>query len=234
MLSKSQARFFFVSTTLGFSAVFLWLTVDTVSQVPKRSNESKMTEAVVRGKDLWESKNCMGCHTLLGEGGYYAPELTKVVERRGTPWIKTFLKDPQAMFPGQRKMVQYHFSDEQISDIVAFLSWVGEIDANGFPAKPDLAPPAPQGAAAGSVGSSAALDAAPELAKSVCLSCHALAGKGGVVGPSFDGQGTRRSAEWLDTWLKDPQAIKPGTAMPNLHLSDADRAALVTWLSTLQ
>ena len=34
MLSKSQARMFFLTATLGFSGVFLWLTVDTVRQVP--------------------------------------------------------------------------------------------------------------------------------------------------------------------------------------------------------
>jgi nitric oxide reductase subunit C len=47
----------------------------------------------------------------FGEGAYYAPELTKVVERRGAAWISLFLKDPQKMFPGQRKMVQYNFTD---------------------------------------------------------------------------------------------------------------------------
>lgn len=231
MLSKSQARFFFVSTTLGFSAVFLWLTVDTLSQVPQRSNEARLTEAAARGKELWEHKNCMGCHTLLGEGAYYAPELTRVVERRGAPWIRAFLKDPQAMFPGQRKMVQYHFTDEEIGDLVAFLTWIGEVDTNGFPAKPDLAPPAPSSSAS---SSPAALASAPELAKTVCISCHAVGGRGGVVGPAFDGQGTRRTAEWLEAWLENPQAVKPGTAMPNLNLSETDRAALVAWLSSLQ
>jgi nitric oxide reductase subunit C len=75
----------------------------------------------------------MGCHTILGEGAYYAPELTKVVDRRGEPWLRIFLKDPQAMFPGKRRMVQYDFSDEQIEDVIAFLGWIGEIDTNGFP-----------------------------------------------------------------------------------------------------
>lgn len=43
----------------------------------------------------------MGCHTLLGEGAYYAPELTKVVERRSAAWIDRFLQDPEAMYPGR-------------------------------------------------------------------------------------------------------------------------------------
>ena len=63
----------------------------------------------------------MGCHTLLGEGAYYAPELTKVYERRGPEFIKAMLRDPQAMYPGQRRMVQYHFTDGEIEALLAFL-----------------------------------------------------------------------------------------------------------------
>jgi nitric oxide reductase subunit C len=137
MLSKSQARLFFLVATIGFSGVFLWLTVDTLISVPERSNEDQMTESVVRGKHIWDTNNCMGCHTILGEGAYYAPELTKVVDRRGEAWLKVFLKDPQAMFPGGRKMVQYNFTDQEIEDEIAFLKWIGEIDTNGFPPEPD-------------------------------------------------------------------------------------------------
>ena len=88
MLSKSQARLFYVTATVGFSGVFLLLTVDTIRQVPERSNADLLSAEVVHGKDLWDENNCMGCHTLLGEGAYYAPELTKVVERRGAPWSR--------------------------------------------------------------------------------------------------------------------------------------------------
>jgi nitric oxide reductase subunit C len=141
MLSKSQARLFFVTATAGFSCVFLALTVDTLRQAPARSNLDAMDASVVRGKEIWDENNCMGCHTLLGEGAYYAPELTKVVDRRGPDWMRVFLRDPQAMFPGARKMVQYDFTEDEITDVIAFFGWIGEIDTNGFPAKPDLVGP---------------------------------------------------------------------------------------------
>jgi nitric oxide reductase subunit C len=35
-------------------------------------------------------------------------------------------------------MVAYGFSEQDANDVVAFLKWVGEVDLNGFPAKPDL------------------------------------------------------------------------------------------------
>ncbi len=137
MLSKSQARFFFLGGTILSFVVFLGLSWDTLSnEVPKRTHEENLTPQVIRGKHLWDSNNCMGCHTLMGEGAYYAPELTKVVERRGEAYIKValMLKTPWA--PRGRKMVAYGFSEQEADELVAFLTWVGNVDLNGFPPKP--------------------------------------------------------------------------------------------------
>ncbi|MNX90141.1 Nitric oxide reductase subunit C [compost metagenome] len=230
MLTKSQARAFFVGGTALFSAIFLGLTVDTLRQVPKQTNEHKMTAQVVHGKEIWEANNCMGCHTLFGEGAYYAPELTKVYERRGPVWMTTFLKDPQAMYPGERKMVKYNFTDKQIDDLIAFFQWAGEVDLNGFPKKPDLGAPAQ----AASTTTSSAVAAQPAYFAAVCAGCHTVAGKGGNVGPVLDGVGTRMTAEQLDAFIRDPQKIRPGTKMPNLGLDDTTRGELVTYLTGLR
>jgi nitric oxide reductase subunit C len=50
--------------------------------------------------------------------------------------------------------------------------------------------------------------------------------------PSFGPNLTRitLTSEYLHRWLKDPPAIKPGTEMPNLHLSDDEIDALVMFL----
>jgi nitric oxide reductase subunit C len=50
MLSKSQARLFFILGTVLFSLVFLFLTVDTVRKVPAQTKQQNITEAVHRGK----------------------------------------------------------------------------------------------------------------------------------------------------------------------------------------
>ncbi len=228
MLSKSQAKWFLIAATVGFSFVFLFLTVDTIRQVDARTNGDALTEQVVDGRRIWDDKNCMGCHTLLGEGAYYAPELTQVVERRGEDWIRVFLDDPQAMFPGQRKMTDYNFSDEEVDSLLAFFSWIAEIDTNDWPPEPNLVQSAPV-----SGSSSAAAAEAPAIYGSVCQACHSVAGNGGNVGPALDGVSERYTEADLDSWLADPLAYKPGTQMPNLNLDDATRAELVQWLLTL-
>jgi nitric oxide reductase subunit C len=227
VLSKSQARLFFLVATLGFSGVFLFLTVDTIRQVPERSNEAMMTAQVVHGKEIWERNNCMGCHTLLGEGAYYAPELTKVVDRRGEAWMRVFLRDPEAMFPGQRKMPNYNFTEDEISAVIAFFAWIGGIDTNGFPPDPDLAPQ--QATPAADVVQAQRADR-PKMIDTVCVACHSIGGKGGAVGPSLDRVGERFTTAEMTQWLADPQQVRPGTAMPNLGLDPAQIDELTTWL----
>ena len=74
----------------------------------------------------------MGCHTILGEGGYYAPELTKVVDRKGAAMIKAILMSPVPWQPNGRKMVAYAMSNEDADAMVAYFEWIGKIDLNGF------------------------------------------------------------------------------------------------------
>ncbi|MCB9361073.1 MAG: cytochrome c [Flavobacteriales bacterium] len=139
MLTKSQAKLFFLAGTVIFSVLFLGLSIDThLNRVGEQTHEENITEGVIAGKHLWEENNCMGCHTIMGEGAYYAPELTKVVERRGVPYIKGVLMSPTPWgeHTSGRKMVAYGFSDEEANNLVEYLTWIGNIDLNGFPAKP--------------------------------------------------------------------------------------------------
>ncbi|MFK5972368.1 MAG: cytochrome c [Flavobacteriaceae bacterium] len=139
MLSKKQARAFFLGGTMVTFLAFIGLTIYSLGKGQDQTNHENITESVVRGKKIWESNNCMGCHTLLGEGGYYAPELTKVVDRlnakydgSGEEVIKSILMSPVPWQPNGRKMVAYEMSEQEAEDVVAFFNWIGEIDLNGF------------------------------------------------------------------------------------------------------
>lgn len=227
MLSKSAARTFFLTGTIGLAVIFVGLTIDTMRRVPDQTHAQHLTPQVVQGKHLWDKNNCMGCHTLLGEGAYYAPELTQVYARRGPAFIQAMLRDPQAMYPGQRRMVQYQFSAAEIDALVAFFQWIGAMDLNGFPPKPTLLPVAIPAAG----DSAVARVAQPKIFSQLCTACHSLGGQGGNVGPALDDVGHRRDYANLVTWLTNPQQVKPGTLMPTLPLSSADVAELASYLS---
>lgn len=236
MLSKSAARSFFLIGTALCAAAFVLLTFDTLAQLPERTHADQLTDSAKRGFEIWTANNCMGCHTILGEGAYYAPELTQVYARRGPEWIKAFLKDPAAFYPGRRQMVKYAIfdpekdknADQNRADIIEWLQWVGNMETNGFPPKPDIifsGAQANNGDTAKSV-----LTNAPVTFTTICMGCHKLAGKGGVVGPALDGVGRRLDAAFLKKWIHDPQAVKKGTAMPKLPLTDAQIDSVVVFL----
>jgi nitric oxide reductase subunit C len=139
MLSKKQARAFFLGGTLVTFLIFIMLTIYSFSEENDQTNHENLTESAVRGKKIWEANNCMGCHTILGEGGYYAPELTKVVDRLnirydgdGEEVIKSILMSPVPWQPNGRKMVAYEMTEQEAEDVVAFFNWISEIDLNGF------------------------------------------------------------------------------------------------------
>ncbi len=67
-----------------------------------------------------------------------------------------------------------------------------------------------------------------------CRACHSIGNVGGNSGPDLTFVGFRRTREWLDMWLKDPKVWKPDTKMPNFRLKDADRGAIVEYLTTLK
>lgn len=239
MLTKSAAKTFFLGGTALCSLAFVLLTVDTLGQFPERSNQDELSESAIRGHKIWTKNNCMGCHTILGEGAYYAPELTRLVDRRSDVWVEQFLADPERFFPGRRKMVKYDIFDPQevgaeeakknVDDVLAFFHWISKIDTNGFPADPDL------GGAAISAGKPTAEVAAgaPEFFRTICISCHAVDGGGGTVGPALDGVADRYDADYLRGWIRDPQSVKPGTTMPQLIIEDAVLDEIVIYLTTL-
>ena len=78
-----------------------------------------------------------------------------------------------------------------------------------------------------------------------CIECHAVQGTDaqGISGPNLTHFASRgcmvaclleNDAENIRTWLRDPPAVKPGSFMPNYHLSESDIDALTAYLQTLE
>lgn len=133
--TKATARNIFYGGSLFFILLFLALTFDSNSALPELDNRENLTETVAMGKRLWETNNCIGCHTLLGEGAYFAPELGNAYTRLGgKQGIIAFIQSrPKEGIPGRRSMPQFNFSDEELDALAEFLKYSSEIDAAGWP-----------------------------------------------------------------------------------------------------
>ena len=76
-----------------------------------------------------------------------------------------------------------------------------------------------------------------------CGSCHALKhvrGATGMVGPPLDGVALRvivgghlsNTPDNMDKWIRDPQQVAPGTAMPDLNVGARDARDMTAFLYT--
>ena len=134
--TKSAARNIFYGGSVFFFLLLVGLTFDTMRTLPKLDNSANLTESVIRGKHIWETRNCIGCHTLLGEGAYFAPELGNVYQRFGQSKdaIKGFIKSrPVEGIPGRRSMPQFNLTEEELDAIAEFLKYSSEINTNNWP-----------------------------------------------------------------------------------------------------
>lgn len=109
----------------------------------KKLTEAEAKALVNQGKLTTQAKNCMNCHTLLGNGAYYAPDLTKSwldpswgsKEVREQQMVE-FLMNPQDRLHNGlgRRMPNLGITEPEARATVAFLKWMSSIDTNGFPA----------------------------------------------------------------------------------------------------
>lgn len=142
MHTKSAARNIFYGGSLFFLLIFFGLAAHSHFYVVNVStNKATLTEAVAHGKKIWEDKSCVNCHTILGEGAYFAPELGNVFVRYGgkddpeaaREAIKDWMKAMPTGIEGRRQMPQFNLSEKELDDLAEFLQWVSTIDTNNWP-----------------------------------------------------------------------------------------------------
>ncbi len=184
-MSENALRNIFIGGTVLFMVVLIGMTANTIQQV-SNVRTPQLTDAVVAGKIVWQNKNCNDCHTVLGIGGYFAPDLTKAITRRGAPWITSWLANPQVMIPGTT-MPNQRLGTTDISNLTAFLTWVDKVDTNGWPPQPVLnAQPTPGPTPFG--GQPVSPEVAALVQKGSCGGCHTIPGiitAVGTAGPNW-------------------------------------------------
>jgi len=222
-VNKRQSRLFAIGSTALAVVLFLGMTLDSHRQFGKLTNADKITPAVTHGKDVWHANNCINCHTLFGEGAYYAPDLTKITKHRGEAYLQAYMRDPSKFYDEnkhRRLMPKQDLSDKDITDLIAFLEWVSNVDNQGWPPRPILVTGATlpgtdqtvaqqtQGSGAGSPpttppgarpmsGAENPMALGEQVFRSAtpaCAACHSIAPGVNMAGPSMAGLTARTEA----------------------------------------
>lgn len=142
VMTKSMARNVFYGGSLFFILIFLGMSFHSHSYIVNTSTDrAALTDSVAAGKHIWERHACVNCHTILGEGAYFAPELANVMTRWGVQ------DDPEAAFDtlkgwmdamptgieGRRQMPNFGLTDDEYRNLADFLLWVNTIKAQDWP-----------------------------------------------------------------------------------------------------
>lgn len=112
-------------------------------------SEKEAGDLLHLGKLGSQAKNCMDCHTLMGNGAYYAPDLTKAwldpawgpegsmqaMTGKNTKEeaMAEFLQHPELYPTHARMMPNLGITAQEAKGLVAFLKHMSSIDTNGFP-----------------------------------------------------------------------------------------------------
>jgi mono/diheme cytochrome c family protein len=179
----------------------------------------------MRGKNIIEKYNCLGCHKINNSGRDIAPDLTNEGRKSRPEWLFNFLKNPYKIRPLpvlKARMPNFNLSEKEIDTIIKYLTSVsGESYPYSFEPKKEIY--------------SEDIWNGEKLYQEIfaCGGCHVVNGQGGEVGPEHTDLASRLKREWIEQWLKNPQAIQPDVRMPRFTFKDWEFEALTNYLMSL-
>ena len=163
-----------------------------------------------RGRSLFNEAGCLGCHKVKGlEKTPVAPPLDNIGTRVKSDWLLRWLRSPRSYLP-QARMPDYLFSDGQAAEIARFL----------------MNKERPQ---------KLALNGSYDNGKKIfnesrCVSCHAIDGKGGTIGPDLGRVATKLAPARLLQIITNPHNLWPQTKMPIFGFADTEALDLATFM----
>jgi len=179
---------------------------------PTAQSDSAMVE---RGVEIVEQRFCRACHVIGSEGMTVGPDLNQVTVRRDADWLRRWLASPPTMKPGTLMPI-YPWTEDELDAIIVYLGqFRTPVEGAAILAEHGT----------GMEGGLALVEAYQ------CWACHAVNDQlGRPIYPDLATLKERRTPEWETDWLADPQALIPGTFMPNFQLSGDEIQAITEYL----
>ncbi len=200
----------------------------TSAQAPAEILATSPDDRACNGERLYAAMRCASCHgperqeVIPG----LPPDLNYAGSKLREDWMRDYLLEPHPIryqSDGVRpllRMPDYHLSADEAVALSAYLTTRTDVARFGS-AVPE------QGSARDQIAEGKRL-----FANYQCVGCHVLRSEGNRIGPDLTHVGTRLKAAYLDVFLREPEAVIPGTSMKNFDLWKEERAALVAFLAS--
>ncbi len=169
--------------------------------------------------------NCLACHTIRGQGGSLAPDLTREGSRVRGDWLRRFLDQPNTirLFLEER-MPRFRLSPGDIEVLATYIENV-LVDPN-----------VPRTVLAPSEITADLVRKGRDLYYETyaCDSCHQIGISGGAIGPDLTLAAERLTEGWIYAWLRDSRSLEPEAREPAYDLPDGEARAITAFLLTLK
>ena len=175
--------------------------------------------------ELMNDLACFSCHRINGRGSSLAPDLTWEGSAVQREWLEEFLRNPNTLRPALiRRMPRFNLTQAEIGTLTDYIATVYQTPVFDRESMPN------SGYAAGDIEHGKQLF----YSKYACQGCHIVDAKAdkGYVGPTLTQVGSRLKAAWIYHWLKDPQALRPGTIEPNRNMPEEDAREITAFLAS--
>jgi mono/diheme cytochrome c family protein len=182
-----------------------------------RSTEPPDAPRLADGRRLIVESGCVACHDIPGFEGmrFRGPDLDSLGYKVRPEWLPGWLKDPKG-YQASSRMGNFRLSDAEIAGLQALLlSQKARVPLDSGAVDWKKADPAAGRALFGELR---------------CVSCHAVGGRGGIMGPELTRIGDKVRRDWLFSFLKDPHREQPDTAMLQYRLRDDQVRDLTAFL----
>lgn len=179
---------------------------------------------IQRGGALYRDLGCGGCHGRPGPARRPAgpPDLTDLGDKVRRTWLRSFLRNPQPMRPWLKiRMPDFRLSEKEAETITQYFTRVrrnpkvAEILPTVGGEEPGRPARAKRGKALFALYECAKCHPAPNTAPKPERDADSLA-------PSLRDAGRRLKPAWVLRFLRDPQAVYPGTKMPNFFYDSGE------------
>ena len=201
------------------------LTLTAVITTPKGSEPSSEEEVVQEWQQLspeelagigyFRQEQCVSCHNLANKASKVGPNLATTAIKRSPAWMIDHFKNPSRLVPGT-SMPPIDLTDEQLAALASFLLKLSPKNAQVL----DSAP-------------ATAVEGAMLYKANQCGTCHMANGEGMKIGPELNGLSLRKSKEWVQEHLRNPQAHTPDSPMPSYKFSPTELDRLVSYLFSI-
>ncbi len=213
--------------------------------------------AVARGKALFQSNGCSGCHGDRGRGAV-GPSLVGIGKKYDEAALVAIIHSPSAAFRSAGMPGAPELPIPEVKDLVAFLNALGTPEENVQPitgvaaagsnnSASSAIPPSggtPQiveAAAVSTPNSSAVQGSSPALVAEgrqifqahTCSACHGPTAQGTAIAPPLAGIGHYFNEAMFSSLIHHPRPQMTAKGMPPAPLSEQQTHALWTYLNSM-